>query len=147
MKKDRKLLERVLELKKADFYFKGIRDEKNQIIESRVKDSNEYDEILKFLKADYRSFKKGDKILIIMNDNPPKTRKEMFKNITDKNHVSLYSIHECIVHQPLKTRIKKHQWVGDGYEDVEVTTFKYIDGDYIVTEQFTESSTFMIKIN
>lgn len=146
-----KILQRVLELQNKEFYYKGIHNEKGERVPERVADANEYHKINEDLGKAYGSLKKGDKVLIILDKDrfkrqPRMSRKQRMNMLFDKTAPrTQYEIAEAIIDQPIKTRIKKDQFVGDGYEDVEVTTFKYINGGYIVTDQFPMSK-YMIKI-
>ena len=92
---------------------------------------SEIDEVRDFtnlFESNARSYKKGQRILIVHTDYAePLTRKIMFKNI-QKSH----SILEVTIHQPAKTTTK-NRWVGDGYEDVTETTIKYATDTHIHT--------------
>lgn len=145
---NRATLERVLELQKNEFYWKGLFDENNQKVQSRVEAMQEYNKLRDELCATYKDLKKGDKVLMIKFHTDIKNRRDFLKAGLSKGtgyDASKYTIEEFVIHAPIKTRVKKNVWVGDGYDDEEVTTFKYIDGNYIVTDPFPMSK-FMIKI-
>jgi hypothetical protein len=100
------------------------------------------------LIAHYPALKKGDRILVIgfEDRNRKVSRKAMLDGLKDPNRKPKPRvIFEATVHSPVGHRVKKNQWVGDGYEDVKVSTFSYAEGGFIITP-YDSASMAMVKI-